>query len=136
MKSLQIETQDEFLDSPSQSKCCQLEGPVKSLPVIAAICCLASITGCSDSNKSPNTAVETSISSACSTLKRYAFDGIPATYIDDGASLLYGLADQFVIAGRDDIASKIWRVIDLTYGGITGQLEAKTLLSSTANQYC
>lgn len=73
---------------------------------------------------------------ACSTLSKYAFNGIPATYIDDGADLLYILAGEFSLAGRNDIASTIENIVDLTYQGPYGQLTAKSELVNLANAYC
>ena len=75
-------------------------------------------------------------SAACSTLSRYAFNGIPASYVDDGASLLYTLANDFSNLGRADIAVSIERVVDLTYQGVYGQLSAKSELVDLANSYC
>ena len=75
-------------------------------------------------------------SAACSTLSRYAFNGIPASYVDDGASLLYTLANDFSNLGRTDIALSIERVVDLTYQGVYGQLSAKSELVELANSYC
>lgn len=60
------------------------------------------------------------------TLSDYAFDGIPATYVDDGADLLYLLAGEFALAGRSDIASSIENIVDLTYQGPYGQISAKS----------
>jgi hypothetical protein len=80
--------------------------------------------------------VEISRTSACATLSEYAFVGIPATYIDDGAQLLYALANDFRSFDRGDIASLVEEVVDLTYGGPTGQLQAKNLLLDTASTYC
>jgi hypothetical protein len=74
--------------------------------------------------------------SACITLREYAFEGIPATYIDDGADLLYLLAGAFSMEGRNDIANSIERVVDLTYQGPYGQMTAKSELMNLANQYC
>ena len=76
------------------------------------------------------------MTSACATLNDYAFDGIPATYIDDGADLLYLLAGEFALAGRSDIASSIENVVALTYQGPSGQLTAKSELMNLANAYC
>ena len=73
---------------------------------------------------------------ACATLSKYAFNGIPATYIDDGADLLYILAGEFSLAGRKDIALAIEDIVDLTYQGPYGQLTAKSELVNLANSYC
>ncbi len=75
-------------------------------------------------------------SGACQTLSNYAFNGIPATYIDDGAQLLYSLSDEFSSLGRGDISNLINEVVDLTYQGPGGQLSAKNLLIDTASTYC
>ena len=84
----------------------------------------------------PNQASGVHLTSACDTLSSYAYEGIPATYIDDGADLLYILAGEFATAGRNDIASSIERIVDLTYQGPAGQITAKSELMSLANSAC
>ena len=75
-------------------------------------------------------------SSACRTLRDYAFVGIPATYLDDGAVLLDDLASEFDRLGRSDISSDIQRAIEMTYQGPAGQLSAKSILTGLANSNC
>lgn len=75
-------------------------------------------------------------SDACATLTRYAYRGIPATYIDDGADLLYILAGSFSLLDRPDISTAIEAVVDLTYQGATGQLAAKSQLMRLSDLHC
>ena len=88
------------------------------------------------SNSSTASSGDVRSSSACATLSSYAYNGIPATFIDDGARLLYGLSDQFRSMGRGDIANRIDNIVDLTYAGPGGQLSAKNELLSAASSYC
>lgn len=87
-------------------------------------------------SRSSSTIENISGSSACRTLSSYAYNGIPATYIDDGAQLLYSLSEEFSSLGRGDIAGLVNEVVDLTYQGPGGQLSAKNLLIDTASTYC
>ena len=75
-------------------------------------------------------------SDACATLMRYAYRGIPATYIDDGADLLYILAGSFDFLERTDIALEIEAIVELTYQGPAGQLSAKSRLMRLADLHC
>ena len=75
-------------------------------------------------------------SDACATLTRYAYRGIPATFIDDGADLLYILAGSFEFLERSDIALEIEAIVELTYQGPAGQLSAKSRLMSLADLHC
>lgn len=75
-------------------------------------------------------------SDACATLTRYAYRGIPATYINDGADLLYILAGSFEFLERSDIALEIEAIVDLTYQGPAGQLSAKSRLMRLADLHC
>lgn len=75
-------------------------------------------------------------SSACKTLRKYAFVGIPATYIEDGSALLFALADEFGALGEFGVVSEISTIVDLTYQGPMGQYEAKSRLMALATASC
>lgn len=102
--------------------------------VIAAV--VAFVVVRSNQDGSAGSSVDIRTTAACETLSQYAFVGIPATYVDDGAQLLYALAGEFDALDRRDIASSIEDIVDLTYAGPSGQLSAKNLLVETAATYC
>jgi hypothetical protein len=102
--------------------------------VVLLIVAVVATRGGNDSSKSSSGDVRSS--AACATLSSYAYNGIPATFIDDGARLLYSLSDQFRSTGRGDIANHIDNIVDLTYAGPAGQLNAKSELISAASSYC
>lgn len=104
-----------------------------ALVVVGAVVVIVARGG---GDSSTGSSVNIRDTSACATLSDYAYVGIPATFIDDGAQLLYSLASDFNDYGRGDVASLIEEVVDLTYGGPSGQLQAKSLLIETANTYC
>lgn len=91
---------------------------------------------CTTQKSSASKSVDIRTTSACRTLSRFAFDGIPATYVDEGAEMLYELADEFASLGRSDIAEQIEFIISLTYLDSAGQIEAKGELMNAASFYC
>jgi hypothetical protein len=103
---------------------------------LAAAIAVVVIVASRDGGSSDAVSANVSTSSACETLSRYANIGIPATYIDDGAQLLNRLADEFISLGREDIASEIDEIVNLTYEGPTGQIYAKNRLLSASSNYC
>lgn len=105
--------------------------------VTALVVIIVAVVAIRNNNNSSNASSgDVRSSAACATLSSYAYDGIPATFIDDGAQLLYSLSDKFRSMGRGDIASRIDNIVDLTYAGPAGQLEAKNELISAASNYC
>lgn len=102
--------------------------------VVVIIVAVVATRGGRDSSNSSSGDVRSS--AACATLSSYAYNGIPATFIDDGAQLLYSLSDQFRSMGRGDIANRIDNIVELTYAGPAGQLNAKNELISAASSFC
>lgn len=91
----------------------------------------------SGSSESPTpTSVGVSIDEACEMLTTYAYVGIPATYVDEGAQLLSTLSEQFSALGLGDVSDLLNDAVDRVYEGSDGQVEAKNLLVDTANLYC
>lgn len=97
---------------------------------------IAVISRRDSSNEQISALGEVSVSSACEVLSQYAYNGIPATFVDEGAGLLRNLSEQFRQIDQAEVADRIDHIVELTYNGSTGQIEAKKELISAADDYC
>ena len=112
--------------------------PLRGVSVFGALAAFTvlGLSGCGGDSGSSAKHGAIKDSSACSTLRNYAFRGIPATYIDEGAALLTSLAGEFSALNRSDIAAQINSAVSLTYQGPMGQIQAKNKLIEAANSGC
>ncbi len=107
-----------------------------SIALIVAVVAAVGISMSQEDGGNNARARDVTFNTACATLSTYAFDGIPATYLDEGAQLLEQLAEDFDDLGRDDLADRLRHVVDQTYDGSAGQVAAKESLIQLASAQC
>lgn len=101
------------------------------LIVVAVIASTSGDDGSSTAKKNSANGAE-----ACRLLKKYAFQGFPTLYIDEGVGLLDATGALFVEAGRPEVSSRLINIAGLMTSGLSGQMAAKTQLGELANSVC